>query len=164
MAAGQLVLDLTVFDLIEAIDQVVSEMRADLESRHLTVKITSMTRGVRVRADQQRIIQVIANLLSNAIKYAHSDTFIEVAVHQWNDGEGFVQVDVKDDGIGISEKDIGKLFQRFFRVDNSSTRSTPGTGLGLAITQALIELHGGIIWVESKLDNGSTFSFTVPAA
>ena len=74
----------------------------------------------------------------------------------------FVQINIRDHGPGVTEEDKEKLFQKFFRADNSTTRSTPGTGLGLAIAKALVELQGGEIWIRSQMGEGSTFSFTLP--
>ena len=73
-----------------------------------------------------------------------------------------MKVSVEDHGPGISQSDMANLLQKFYRVDNPTTRSAAGTGLGLAITKALVELHGGNIWVESEVGRGSTFSFTIP--
>jgi len=71
---------------------------------------------------------------------------------------------VKDTGVGISEEDQAKLFTKFFRSADPAVREVPGTGLGLSITKSLIELHGGQIWVESQVGQGTTFAFTVPVA
>ena len=73
-----------------------------------------------------------------------------------------MKVNVQDHGLGISDEEINKLFHRFYRIDNSTTRSTTGAGLGLAITKALVELHGGEIWVQSETGKESVFSFTLP--
>jgi signal transduction histidine kinase len=73
-----------------------------------------------------------------------------------------IQVDVSDDGIGIAPEDIAKVFDRFFRSEDPFVQETTGTGLGLSITKSLIEMHGGVLWVESELGQGSTFSFTLP--
>ena len=77
---------------------------------------------------------------------------------------GLLQVDISDTGIGISVENQAQLFTKFFRADNTSTRSVAGTGLGLFITKLLIEAHGGKIWVSSEEGSGSTFSFTLPVA
>jgi len=71
---------------------------------------------------------------------------------------------VADTGVGITPQDQGRLFTKYFRADDPAVRSVPGTGLGLVITKSLVELHGGEIWVESEVNKGSTFSFTVPVA
>ena len=78
--------------------------------------------------------------------------------------EGFVQIDIQDDGIGLSERDRSRIFERFYRGDDPLVLASAGTGLGLAISKILIEMHGGQIWFESKgiPGEGSTFSFTLP--
>jgi len=90
-----------------------------------------MAVAIPVWADRSRIIQILANLLSNAIKYSPPQTAIEMAIIAPASGGAFLQVDVRDQGPGIAPDDIMKLFQKFYRVDNSSTRSKPGQALGL---------------------------------
>jgi signal transduction histidine kinase len=125
-----------------------------------------------IRADQNRLIQVMTNLVSNAYKYTPPDGDIHVngEVMQRNlDAKGrdlgpALHISVQDTGIGMSEEDLGKLFTPYFRSDNPLTREQPGTGLGLTITRGIIAGHGGRIWVESQLNMGTTFHFTVPLA
>jgi signal transduction histidine kinase len=108
--------------------------------------------------DEQRLRQVLLNLVGNAIKFTDSgEVLIKAAI-----ADGSFSVAVRDTGPGISVGDQAKLFQEFQQADNSITRKKGGTGLGLAISKRIIELHGGKIWVESVLGQGSTFSFTLP--
>jgi signal transduction histidine kinase len=111
-----------------------------------------------IRTDRTRVRQLLLNLLTNAIKYTKQGG---VTVSAWPEKD-FVVVSVADTGIGIPPKHIETIFREFGRVDNSSTRETGGLGLGLAISRQLIELLGGEIWVESEVDVGSTFSFSLP--
>jgi PAS domain S-box-containing protein len=111
-----------------------------------------------VRVDTDRIHQVLTNLLSNAIKFSPEGGDITIGARQ--DG-GELVVWVADSGIGIAPELHPKLFSKFFRVDNTATRSVGGTGLGLALVQNLIAAHGGRIWVESASGKGSTFFFTL---
>ena len=163
LESGMVTIQTSVFDFNGVVAQVVDEMQSDLESHHLEIQTPEERSAVLVEADRDRVCQVMTNLLSNAVKYAPagSGIWIRVDSPQQNCG-GLVKVSVADNGPGISAQDIENLFQKFFRVDNSTTRSAAGTGLGLAISKALIELHGGKIWVESELGRGSTFSFTIP--
>ena len=115
-----------------------------------------------VYGDRSRINQVITNLLGNAVKYSPDRSSIQVVVSSWAQNNRFAQVSVHDEGPGILSEDIDRLFDKFYRADNSLTRSTAGTGLGLAIAKALVELHGGKIWVESTPGSGAVFSFTIP--
>lgn len=112
-----------------------------------------------VEADQIRIEQVLQNLVENAIKYSPDGGTILIEGKTKDDQ---VVVSVKDEGIGISQEEVGKIFQRFYRVDNPTTRQTGGSGLGLSIVKWIVEAHGGEIWVESVLAGGSSFYFTLP--
>lgn len=112
-----------------------------------------------IEADEVRIRQVIDNLLSNAIKYSPDGGTIEVG-GKYDDTS--VVVYVKDNGIGMTETERERLFERFYRVDNMLSRKTEGTGLGLYLSRAIIEAHNGIIKVESTPGEGSVFYFTIP--
>ena len=114
-----------------------------------------------ILGDARRIEQVIRNLLTNAIKYSPEGANIFGGVYR-KDGE--IIVEVRDNGIGISEEDAKHIFDRFYRVDKARSRSMGGTGLGLAIAKQTTELFGGRIWVESELGEGSTFFLAFPEA
>jgi PAS domain S-box-containing protein len=113
-----------------------------------------------VRGDADKVTQVLTNLVSNAIKYTPEGGWVKVNLEVT--GEASVTTCVADSGIGVTPDDQKKLFQKFFRADNSSTREAGGTGLGLVIAKTLIELLGGAIWVESEPGHGSRFYFTLP--
>ncbi|MCD6309175.1 MAG: GAF domain-containing protein [Candidatus Eremiobacteraeota bacterium] len=113
----------------------------------------------RIRADGSRIEQVLYNLLVNAIKYTPGGGKIIVKVMQ--DGD-FLKVSVKDEGIGIDSRHHDKIFDRFYRVDTSLTRSVGGAGLGLSSAKVLVEAHGGKLSVESEPGKGSIFTFSIP--
>jgi two-component system phosphate regulon sensor histidine kinase PhoR len=126
-----------------------------------------------VLADGARIEQVLLNLLHNAIKFTPPKGTITVGAERTlNEQEQMVTAWVRDTGLGISEDDLPRIFERFYKVDRSRTRSLPepregmpgGTGLGLAIAKHLVEAHGGRIWAESKPGRGSVFRFTLPVA
>ncbi|NLG49506.1 MAG: histidine kinase, partial [Chloroflexi bacterium] len=112
-----------------------------------------------IEADPLRIEQVITNLVSNAIKFTPSGGSVTVSAIDLDER---VRVSVSDSGIGISEIEQAHIFQRFYQVDSSSTRSYRGAGLGLTICKFIIEYHHGQIWVESKPGEGSTFQFELP--
>jgi signal transduction histidine kinase len=122
--------------------------------------------------DQERLVQVMTNLVSNACKYSppKSEVFLVVTTDiqvDYNSDNGsppksVVVCSVRDTGYGISEEDQAKLFTKFFRAGDSNIRQSSGTGLGLSITKGIVELHGGAIWFESKLGEGTTFHFTIP--
>jgi signal transduction histidine kinase len=123
-----------------------------------------------VMGDQNRLIQIMTNFISNAYKYTPAGGKITISAsvtrNVW-DPQGAAQVIhcfVRDTGIGMSEDDLNKLFTPYFRSENPKTRDQPGTGLGMTITRGLIEQHGGRVWVESRIEVGTTFHFTIPVA
>ncbi len=113
-----------------------------------------------VRGDGERVGQLLINLVHNAIKFSPDGG--DVVVRGRRDGEDVV-VDVEDEGAGIPSGDVGRVFERFYKVDRARVRGKGGTGLGLAIARHIVESHGGRIWVESEEGRGSTFSFAIPA-
>ncbi|MBI4232848.1 MAG: GAF domain-containing protein [Chloroflexi bacterium] len=111
--------------------------------------------------DFQQVQRVLINLLSNAVKYSPPGTEVEVRA-SLAPGQREVVVAVRDQGVGIASEDLGRIFEKFYRQRRRDSRGRLGTGLGLAICKAIVELHRGMIWVESTLGGGSTFSFTLP--
>jgi signal transduction histidine kinase len=111
------------------------------------------------QADRQRLEQIAVNLIGNACKYTPRGGRVRVALRN---GGGELRVDVEDSGVGIPEDAKPHIFTPFFRADNPLRDEVGGTGLGLSITRKLVELHGGQIWFESRVNEGSTFSFTLP--
>jgi signal transduction histidine kinase len=114
-----------------------------------------------VTGDLERVRQILANLVDNAYHYTSENGQINIRMSQ---ADGMVQVDVQDNGIGIDSVDAERVFDRFFRGENSLVLATPGTGLGLAIVKQLVGMHKGRIWMVSRgiPGDGSTFSFTLP--
>lgn len=112
----------------------------------------------KIPADKDRLEQVIVNLVDNAIKYTNNGT-VRIFARKT---DNMLQIDVEDTGIGIPEKDIPRIFERFYRVDKGRSREMGGTGLGLAIVKHIIQGHNGKIWVKSELGKGSVFSFALP--
>jgi PAS domain S-box-containing protein len=113
----------------------------------------------RMNVDGERLGQVMTNLLSNAVKFSNGGSEINVRAEVKDDE---LLVRVTDHGIGIAQEAMPHLFDRFYQVDSSMTRTVSGTGLGLYISKQIVEAHGGNIWVESELGKGSTFCFTIP--
>ena len=112
-----------------------------------------------VNADASRAHQILRNLLDNAFNYTPEGGFIKVIAQTVR---GYVAISVKDTGIGIAKENLSKIFDRFFRAEDTDIQQIPGTGLGLAIVRSLVEMHGGIIHVDSEIGKGSTFTFTLP--
>jgi signal transduction histidine kinase len=116
-----------------------------------------------VYGDAERVRQILGNLVDNAYHYTPEHGTILVQLHPLN-GRHEVQVDVKDNGVGIALGDQARVFERFYRGEHPLVLATPGTGLGLSIVKELVEMHKGRIWVQSAglHGEGSTFSFTLP--
>jgi len=156
--AGQLVLELfdyTVQDIAQTVRSTLEPLAAD---KKLAFKVEMPSELPPGRGDGRRLTQVLINLVGNAIKFTDAG---EVAIKA-EANNGAFHVSVRDTGPGISAADQAKLFQEFQQADNAITRKKGGTGLGLAISKRIIEMHGGRIWVESQLGQGSTFAFTLP--
>ena len=146
------------------IDKIVKEVVADFhpeaERRGLKLAVNVIPGLPEINADPQRIIQVVSNLINNAFKFSPDKSTIEINVSR--QGEEIL-FQVKDQGIGLSQENIKKLFTPFFQVESGLVRERKGTGLGLAICKGIVEAHGGKIWAESAgAGQGSTFSFTLP--
>jgi signal transduction histidine kinase len=168
--ANRLRLDFKPVDVPEVLDEALKSTKRQLEDKKQAVDTKYSGNLPSIWADPVRVGQVLTNLVSNAHKYTPEGGKImigaEAIANQW-DPEGAKQVVhlwVKDDGIGISNEDQVKIFQKFFRSDDSKAREAPGTGLGLNITKSLVEMQGGRIWFESEYRKGTTFHFTVPVA
>lgn len=114
-----------------------------------------------VFADRERVHQVLFNLLDNAVRFTPEGGRVTVSASRHN---GSVDVVVADTGPGIAPEDLPRVFERFYRVDESRSRDDGGTGIGLAIARSVVEAHGGRIWAESEPGRGSTFTFELPAA
>jgi signal transduction histidine kinase len=158
MEAGQLTLslgDYAMQDVVYAVVSAVESLAAGKKLALQTVLPPDLPPG---RGDERRLIQVLLNLAGNAIKFTDSG---QVAIAVRADDGAFV-VSVSDTGPGISTADQAKIFEEFQQADSSSTRAKGGSGLGLSISRRIVELHGGRLWVESVLGEGSTFHFTVP--
>lgn len=160
LEVGDLRLEKQSFNIIELIQSVFDllEMKADKKNITLTFDIV-YTKPIMVFADKEKIQQVLTNLLVNSIKYGNENGTTEVSVE--NLIKNKVIVRVTDNGEGIPSVHIPRLFERFYRVDQSGSRREGGSGLGLAIVKHVIEAHGEKIFVESAVEVGSEFSFTL---
>lgn len=142
----------------DLIDTAIDQMK-DLANRsNITIKTTIVPRLI--HADPDRLVQVLTNLLSNAIRFSSPNSII--AIHAEPSHPLFMQFSIQDQGRGIPEDQLESIFERFQQVDTSDSREKSGTGLGLAICRSIIHQHGGHIWAESNLGQGSTFYFTIP--
>ncbi len=157
--SGRLRLEIGRVALREAVEEAVRVIRQEIEAKRQTLEVEIAEPLPPVRADRNRVVQILTNLLSNAYKYTPEEGHIRVTVQP---NGGFVACSVSDTGIGIAPEEQERLFTKFFRSQHPVVRNVPGTGLGLVITKSLVELQGGQIWVQSELGKGSTFTFTLP--
>lgn len=147
-------------DVIALIEDARAMMQDGAERRGIQIMVESSARPMLIRADERLISQVIANLMSNAIKYNRDGGTISIRVRPVQE---MVRVEIQDTGMGIAPDELDRVFDRFYRTRLSAESTIDGTGLGLTITRSIILGHGGRIWVESVVGEGSTFSFTLPA-
>jgi len=159
--AGQMRLDTRPMSLAEVAGPAVQLVQPQAEAAGLVVSLGIPADLPAVQADPGRVAQILRNLLANALAYTPRGGHIEVLARA---AGSEVEVSVRDNGVGIAPEHLSLVFERFYRVDRSRTRSTGGAGLGLSIVKHWVEAHGGRIWVESTLGQGSTFRFTLPIA
>ncbi|MGQ9549555.1 MAG: GAF domain-containing protein [Roseiflexus sp.] len=135
-------------------------LRAEIKRKSLSFTFEVAEGTPPVSADKRRLTQIVLNLVSNAVKYTYPEGIVKLRAGL--NPAGLLQVDVIDNGVGISPEQQQHLFRRFYRADNPLRDEAGGTGLGLSIAKSLVELHNGQMWVESELNKGSTFSFIIP--
>ncbi len=157
--AGKMEIKKAPLSVRDAVHRAVRELRGYAEQRRIRVAAEVPADLPRAMADPDRLQQVLVNLLSNAIKFSPEGS--QVTVTAGADGE-MAWIRVEDEGPGIPREHLPRIFEKFHRVDNASTRKTGGTGLGLAICKAIVEEHGGQIWVASEVGHGAAFTFTLP--
>jgi len=159
--SGSLALRKKPVNISELVRQSIEVVAGHARATEITLEVRIPANIRPVMVDPDRIVQALVNLLSNAVKFAPARSTVTVSVV----GSGnTVTVAVADHGEGIAPENLNRLFLKFQQVDSSSSRRKGGTGLGLAITKALVEQHGGRIFVDSELKKGTRFSFTLPAA
>ncbi len=146
--------------LAELVQATAERLVSEAEAGGLTLRVEASPDAFLVGVDPDRIEQVLVNLLDNAIKYSRPGGGVTVSVLKEADRSALVQV--RDEGIGIPAQDLPRIGQRFYRADKARSRAEGGSGLGLAIAQALVEAHGGRLWLESEEGQGTVVSFTLP--
>ena len=147
------------FNIISLINNVFEMLELQASKKKITLALGSKNIKVNVNGDQEKIHQVLTNLIENSVKYGRESGTTEVSVE--NIVENKVIVRITDNGNGIQKVNLKRLFERFFRIENSGSRSTGGSGLGLAIVKHIIDAHNEKIYVESDYGVGSEFSFTL---
>lgn len=167
LEAGKVNIEKIRFNLPDIVERVVKPLRVQGFEKHIEVEL-KIHEGVpeHVHGDPVRISQVLSNLISNAVKFTiHGGVFIEVKLDNSRPAKGEtanILFSVQDTGIGIGEDDLERIFMSFSQADGSITRKFGGTGLGLSITKMLVDLMGGHLEVNSKINMGTTFSFSIP--
>jgi two-component system phosphate regulon sensor histidine kinase PhoR len=158
--SGNLQLKKEIFDIDELIRDVVEYMELKAKENNAAIRVSLLSnQNYAVKADIKRTRQVLINLVDNAIKYGNQDDGkVVISVYDFHD---YFLVEISDNGIGIPEEYLFRVFERFFRTDQARSRQKGGSGLGLAIVKHIIEAHNQKISVRNNPDGGSTFSFSV---
>ena len=156
LEAGKIHINHQRFDMKELVREVEEEVVPVNTSHHIIFHPVLTTW---VNGDRDKIGQVITNFISNALKYSAPGTTIQISCFAADNAS---QVSVRDEGMGIADKDLGKLFDRYYRVEGHQMHTVAGFGIGLYLCSEIIERHSGKIWVESTVGKGSTFHFSIP--
>ncbi len=161
LETGALKLSMAPFGARPMLHEVVESLEEAARRKGIDVRINVDDEAGVVEGDRERICQVLTNLLDNAIKYTNEGGWVEVRADRGPPGQ--VRFSVEDAGIGIESEDVHRITERFYRVAKSRSRDEGGTGLGLSIVKHILAAHGTALRIESRVGEGSTFSFTLPA-
>ena len=158
--SGIKTVDRSEFNIYELIVNVFDLLEFESEKNNISLKLENIKDPlIYVNADQERILQVLTNLIVNSIKYGTNNGYTEILVEDYNKEKVIVRV--IDNGEGIEQEHLPRLFERFYRIDKNRSRKKGGSGLGLSIVKHIIEAHQEEIFVESKIGEGTEFSFTL---
>ena len=158
--SGIKTVDRSEFNIFDLVDNVFDLLEFESEKNNISLKLENKNNSlIYVNADQERILQVLTNLIVNSIKYGSNNGYTEVLVEDYNKEKVIVRV--IDNGEGIEQEHLPRLFERFYRIDKNRSRKKGGSGLGLSIVKHIIEAHQEEIFVESKVGKGTEFSFTL---
>jgi signal transduction histidine kinase/putative methionine-R-sulfoxide reductase with GAF domain len=173
---GSVELEIRPIHVAETLSKVLLDLQAKVHERQQTLTLSLPAGLPLVRADAHRFNQILFNLVSNAVKYTPRGGSITIEAREVSaeavpedERDGlrpgrYIQIDVRDTGVGIAPDDVPRIWERFYRTENPLKVEAGGTGLGLSLVKPLVRLLGGRIWVESQINVGSTFSFVLPAA
>ena len=179
--AGKMTVEIQPFDLVELLQRLTQTISSLIQRKNHTVMLHLPKRVPPLHADEKKVQQILLNLLSNAIKFTPEGGKIDIAL-KYHNGEdwlekmpwagkiayrapfekGGYEISVSDNGIGIKPENLSKVFEMFSQADSSVTRSHGGTGLGLTLAKQFVELHKGVVWVESKFGEGTQFTVVLP--
>jgi signal transduction histidine kinase len=170
--AGQLEIRPTVVDMAEIIEDTIIGARAQLEENEITLNMNLPENMPPVEADPDSVRQIMSNLLGNAIKSTPANGVIDIFAARYEnesseltaeeEDTSFLKISIRDTGGGIAEKDINRVFERFYRAERPLIEGLGETGVGMAIVKSLVEAHGGRVWLDTEIGEGSTFHFLLP--
>jgi len=159
LEVGTLELELETYDIAQQIKDILEALELQSSKKNIKLQLSKKyDKPIYVKADKFRIRQVLVNLITNSIKYGKENGKTTLSINLFDEQ---AIIEIKDNGIGIAEKHLPRLFERFYRVDKGRSREQGGTGLGLAIVKHIIEAHGETIDVISAINEGTTISFTL---
>lgn len=159
--AGFYKLNLSNNNIVQLVEEIVMSITIFTESKNLNIIFDTDIEEKIIACDPEKIERIVLNLISNAIKFSDEGDEIFVAI---KDKIKFIEISVKDNGIGIEEDCLNMIFDRFKQVDKSLSRNAEGTGIGLSLVKSIVELHGGSISVKSEFGKGSVFTVMIPSA
>ena len=173
LEAGKLKLEASLSNIVSFVKGVAMSFESLAEQKDIQLKVVSEKENIEIYFDKEKMLKILSNLLSNALKFTSEDGLIEISIKTNSSFDspfakggkeaGSIEIKVKDNGIGIPEEGLPKLFERFYQVDTLQTMKYGGTGIGLALTKELVELHHGSINVSSRLGEGSEFTIELPS-
>jgi signal transduction histidine kinase len=165
LEAGEISWSMHQVELGELVSETVAALRAQAAERGVAVAAELPEGALAARANAEKVQRVLFNLIVNAIRHTPADGSVVVRARPAAGGEGAVEVEVVDDGAGVAAEERERVFEPFYRGgEDGAARSTDGAGLGLAISRAIVEAHGGRIWLEPAAPQGTRVRFTLPAA
>jgi two-component system phosphate regulon sensor histidine kinase PhoR len=153
--SGEMRMSFRYFKLKEFLKTLLQEQKSLADAKNIELKMNTFDEDLTLFGDKDKLKQVMINLIQNAIKYTEKGS-VEISVEEESK---FAKITIRDTGIGIPDKDLDRIFERFYRVDKARSRAVGGTGLGLAIVKHIVEAHNSEIYVKSELNKGSEFSF-----
>ena len=165
--AGKMKLDVSRQNIIPVIKRIFHSFKSFAEKKNISLTFNANSEEVTMYFDEDKVDKIISNLLSNALKFTPEGgcVNVETTIKSANDGtqnKEFIEIKISDNGIGISEDNLGKIFDRFYQVDNNLSKAYEGTGVGLSLTKELVEIHKGSIDVKSEEGKGSSFGVLLP--
>ena len=159
--AGKFKLNRQMISIGKVIQEAAESLERWREAKKIRLKLEIEPNLPHINADPDRVNQILVNLFSNAIKFTSAGGRITIKAKVEEKGD-FLEISVRDTGIGIPPEQLDKIFERFKHASSTSSLPLQGIGLGLSITREIVKMHGGNIWVESKQGQGSRFTFTLP--